>query len=113
MSSIVKGASKQHGRIVEEVERCINMLHVILDTLEAEIAFAQNLPSPGIPKGALTQMKEACAVLNSLTDSKVRLDKSAKLLADAMTPEEELEAVRSFIRGMDAKQRTTFLAGVQ
>ncbi len=110
--SITPGASRQHGRIVEEVERCIRMLHTILDTLEAELTFAMGLKNPGLPKGCLTQMKEAVACLNSLTDSKVRLDKSAKLMADSMTSEEETEAVRSFVRGMSDKERAAFLGSL-
>ena len=77
--------------------------------VEAEVNEVMRMKSPGVPKGSLTQLKEIGSLLGSLIDAKIRLDKSSKALAEAMTPEQELEAVRSYIRGMKPRDRMTFL----
>ncbi len=95
--------------IREEIDHGIRILSRLREVLEAEINSVLNGPSPGVPKGALTQMKEISSTLNSLADAKVRLEKSAKLMADAMSAEDEESAVRSWIRALDKKKRQTFL----
>jgi hypothetical protein len=97
--------------IRDEIDQTIRILIRLRQVLEGEINEVLNSAHPGVPKGALTQLKEIASCLNSLTDAKVRLDRSAKTMADAMSVEDELEAVRAYVRAMDPRKRMTFLDG--
>lgn len=57
----------------------------------------------------LQKIKDLGAAFNSATDSKVRLDKTAKDRAKEMTEEDEKEAVREWIRSREARYRGEFL----
>lgn len=95
--------------IREELDASIQILVRLRQVLETEINEVLNSAKPGVPKGALTQMAQIARCLDSLVDSKVRLDKNAKAMADAMSAEDEESAVRSWIRALDRRKRMSFL----
>jgi hypothetical protein len=95
--------------IRDEIDATITILTRLRQVLEGEVNEVLNSKHPGVPKGALTQLKEIASCLNSLTDAKVRLDRSAKTIADAMSAEDEEAAVRAYIRAMEPRRRMAFL----
>jgi len=109
MSLAAAGASASYTRLMAEVERSIRIISSMLDVLETDLNEGLKGNQAVIPRGVMTQLKEATACLNSLTDAKVRLDKSAKVLSDALTPEQEEEACRSYVRAMAPGKRLRFI----
>lgn len=93
----------------DEIDRVLRILSAMRECIEADLNHGLNLKEPGIPKGTLTQLKEISSIFNSLCDAKVRLDKTAKQLAESMSAEEELAAVRAYIRALEPRQRQKFL----
>lgn len=113
MSNVVlssMGLGSKAIRMNEEVERLLRMTAWLRECLEADLASALGTATKkGVDSKTMTQWKELCATFKQLAEAKVLLDKNAKVLADAMSPEDELAAVESFIRAMEPKAADKFL----
>lgn len=82
------------------------------ECLEAELAAetaAANGKAAMVGGRVLDKWTQLVGAFDKLASAKVRLDKSSKALADSMTPEEETEAVRAYIRSLDPRKRQAFL----
>ncbi len=105
------GLGDRAVRIGDEVDRLLRIVSALRQVVEAEVNANLSGPNPGIMKGTLTQVKDLTSAMNSLVDSKIRLDKTAKQLAENMTPDDEEAAVRTWVRALDPKKRVSFLQG--
>ena len=105
------GLGDRAVRIGDEVDRLLRIVSALRQVVEGEVSQNLSGPNPGIMKGTLTQLRDLTSCMNSLVDSKIRLDKTAKSLAEAMTPEDEEKAVRSWVRSLDPKKSIAFLNG--
>lgn len=107
------GIGSKAIRCAEEVERLLRITAWLRECLEAELS-VHTATTSGKPAvvggGVLDKWSQLVSAFDKLASAKVRLDKASAALADAMTPEEELEAVRAFIRAMDSTKRKNFLA---
>jgi hypothetical protein len=120
MASVgIDGTVRTRGTIRERNERVVRLkeeLNLILQLVvhsresldnELDSEFAQKKLS--IDEKFLRKLKELTACYNSLTDARIRLDKSERSLEKEMTPAEERETVRAFIRSMEINERSEFL----
>lgn len=100
-------------RATEEVERLLRMTAWLRECLEVELAAEASLAKdkPAKIGGAvLDKWTQLVTAFDKLSNAMVRLEKAAKQIADDMTPEQEMEAVRAFIRALDPVKRRNFLA---
>lgn len=115
----IDGTVRTRGTIRERNERVVRLkeeLNLILQLVvhsresldnELDSEFAQKKLS--IDEKFLRKLKELTACYNSLTDARIRLDKSERSLEKEMTPAEERETVRAFVRSMELNERSEFL----
>lgn len=108
----VAGIGSKAIRVGEEFDRLLRITAWLRECLEAELAaeasLAKDKPAK-IGQGILDKWSSLVTQFDKLTGSKVRLDKSAKALVEEMTPDEELEAVRAYVRSLEPKKREKFL----
>lgn len=103
-------------RIADEIDKYLGVASWMRECLENEMHQALGVdpkdPKPpkfGINKEVVAKWKDCVAAFNALSDAKVRLDKNAKAMADNMSPEEEKEAVRAYVRSLPPSERVVFL----
>lgn len=96
-------------RLKEELNRILALVVHSRESLENELdsEFAQKKYS--IDNNFLKKLKELTACYGTLTDARIRLDKSEKALEREMTPEEEEAAVREYIMEKSTDDRRLFL----
>lgn len=104
------GMGNKAIRIADEVERTIRLVSWLRVCIETSMGSALGTrEQKGVDNASLKQLKEVVTMLNHLSEAKVRLDKSAKQMAEEMTHEEELEAVRAFVRALEPTERLSFI----
>lgn len=57
----------------------------------------------------MSKLKDLAQIFDRLTSARIQLDKAERALEAEMTPYQELQAVRSFIREMKGSERAEFL----
>lgn len=102
-------------RIADEIQRNLNLAAWLREALENELDASpltkNGPPRAGIDAKTVTKWRDVVKVIEALTACKIRLDASAKKMAEAMSPEEELEAVRSYVRSLEPSVAREFLKG--
>jgi hypothetical protein len=102
-------------RIADEVQKNLNIAAWLREALENELGASFGVgkdgspPKCGVDNKAVQKWRDVVKEMEALTVAKIRLDKNAKQMADQMSPEEELEAVRSYIRSLEPTLRSEFL----
>lgn len=96
-------------RLEDELQNMVKLVAMQLDTLKKSITGGFAYKQEAISLSDLKALKELTAAMNSLTDSKIRLDKTAKDRAEKMTPEEERAAVYAYLRALPHTDRGEFL----
>lgn len=113
MSVVLAAAGIGSGnvKLLDEFEATFRVLSWIRSVLEAELADAKTPKGQVVIDSSILKKWETLVnTLDTLSAAKVRYDKNAKAVADKMTPEQELEVVRGYLRAMDAKKRERFLS---
>jgi hypothetical protein len=110
----LKEVARKEG-VGERSERAIrlkNELNLILElvvnareSLQNEFTTEISKKQYSVDKAYLTKLKELTACFNSLTDSRIRLDKAEKAMEKEMTPQEEKEAVCAFVASLHNEER--------
>lgn len=105
----VRERSARVIRLKEELNKILELVVHSRESLENELGseFAQKKLS--IDKAFLLKLKELTACYNSLTASRIALDKSEKAMEKEMTPAEEVDAVITFIASLDNQERGNVL----
>lgn len=102
-------------RIADEVQANLNLAAWLRVSLENEMGAQFGVgkdgspPKCGVDGKVVQKWRDVVKAFEALTACKVKLDTSAKKLAETMTPEEELAAVRAYVRSLEGVQRGTFL----
>lgn len=100
------GIGDRNIRIAEECDRLLRLIAWCRECLEGEIAAALGTREKhSVDKGTLSKLKEIALSFEKLADSKIRLDKSQRSMANDMTPAEEMAAVRSYLRSLGPTER--------
>lgn len=108
----VPGVRERSARVIRLKEELNLILELVVHSREAlnnELSseFAQKKLS--IDKEFLSKLKDLSACYNTLSASRIQLDKSERSLEKEMTPAEEKGAVRDFILALSGYERGAFL----
>lgn len=95
-------------RLVDELQANINIAAWMRDALQNEMNDQFGVdkatgapPKVGIDHKLVKTWRDVVAALEALTAAKIKLDASAKKMAESMTAEEELAAVRAYLRSLE------------
>jgi hypothetical protein len=105
------GLGSRNVKLADEFEHAFRSLAWMRECLEQELAYDLK-KSDGqhvIDNATLSKWSSFVKTLDVLAAAKVRYDKNAQAHADSMTPAEELEAVRSYVRALEPRLRLKFL----
>jgi hypothetical protein len=110
LSAASKSAlEKRVVRLGDELDEMIKIVSFQRESLSNELHDGLAYKQLGADMLVLKKTKELSAVFNSITDAKIRFDKSMKQLADTMTPEEERDAVKQYIKSLGRAERGDLL----
>lgn len=94
----------------EELEAMLKLLRFqrekVEQTMFSGLGYKQDT---GIDKDSIVAAKELSLGYSRLTEAQIKLNKSMKELADTLTPEEQIDAVRQFLRQMEPGKLADFL----
>lgn len=99
-------------RLEDELERMIKLVSMQRTALENQLFGGLAYKQQAADASGIRMLKDLTAAYNSLTDSKVRLEKTAKDRASKMTPDEEKEAVITYLKALPAGERTSLIQRV-
>ncbi len=98
------------ARIADEVQKNLNIAAWLRECLENEMNEAVGTAGrKGVDPKTILKWRDVVKAMEALTVCKIKLDTSAKKMAENMSPEEELEAVRSYVRSLEASIAYQFL----
>ena|SRR4026208_1519310 len=102
-------------KLKDELDSALKLVQVVRKALEDEISsdWDRGIKKLHIDREFLTKLKELTSSFNSLTESKIRLDKAEKQIEKDMTPDEEREAVRRYLMDMGYGELRMFVAAVK
>lgn len=105
--------SKQVVRLQDELDAMIKMTAHQRKSLEHEMlhTYDGHKKEYADPK-ILAKLNSLSKTADLLVTAKIRLDKSLRQMAENMTPEEELEAVRTYIKSLEPKPRVNLLTSL-
>jgi hypothetical protein len=104
-------------RIADEVQKNLNIAAWLRESLEngmgASFGVGKNGEAPkcGVDTKLVQAWRDVVKAMEALTACKIKLDKNAKTMAEQMTPDQELEAVRDYVRALEPSVRGLFLRG--
>lgn len=96
-------------RLEDELDRMIKLVSMQRRALENEMFSGMAYKEMAVQEKGVKVLKDLTAACNSLTDSKVRLEKTAKDRAAKMTPEEEQQAVLVYLKSVTNADRAALL----
>lgn len=97
-------ATDRNQRIVRlkaELDAAIELVSHARASLSNEMQTEWAQKQLSVDDKFLRKLKEMTASFNSLTESKIRLDKAERAMEEDMTPEEEILAVIRYLRDVD------------
>lgn len=88
-------------RLKNELDAAIELVSQARETLSLEMSGSVRVwKTQGVESAFLKKLQQLTASFNSLTESKMRLDKAEKQMEADMTPGEEAEAVLAYLRDL-------------
>lgn len=84
-------------RLKDELQNTIELVTHARESLTNELSSEWAQKKLSVDDKFLKKLKELTASFNSLTESKIRLDKAEKAIEEDMTPAEEQEAVMRYL----------------
>lgn len=99
-------------RLQDELDGLLRMASFQRKALETEMMDGMGYKQMATSAGVLDKFKSLAMTTEKLVDVKIRLDKSLKLMAEKMTPEEERAAVMAYLKTLDLTARKEFLKDI-
>jgi hypothetical protein len=97
-------------RIADEVQANLNVAAWLRECLENSMQTSMGTRDKhGVDQKTVQSWRDVVKAMEALTACKIKLDKNAKQMAATMTPAEELEAVKAYIRSLDSTTRGQFI----
>lgn len=84
-------------KLKEELDRTIALIVHARESLENELDTEWAQKKLAVDKAFVAKLKELTASFNSLTESKIRLDKAERAIEAELTATEEREAVKQYL----------------
>lgn len=100
-------------RLKEELDAAIRLVVHARESLENELSSEWAQKKLAIDKTFVSKLRELTASFNSLTESKIRLDKAERAMEQDLSPEEEREAVKGYLMDMTPGELRTLVAEVR
>lgn len=100
-------------RLKDELDAAIALVVHARESLENELDSEWAQKKLSVDKAFLAKLKELTASFNSLTESKIRLDKAEKAMENDMTPEEEFEAVKQYLADLKPSELRAMVADIR
>lgn len=97
-------------RLKSELDAAIEIVAHARESLSNEMQSEWAQKKLSVDDKFLKKLKEMTAAFNSLTESKIRLDKAERLMEQDMTPEEEQETVVRFLAELDDRTQRQILS---
>lgn len=91
-------------RLKEELDRTIKLVVHARESLDNELDSEWAQKKLSVDAAFLKKLAALTASFNSLTESKIRLDKAEKAMERDLTAEEEREAVVGYLLGLKAQE---------
>jgi recombinational DNA repair ATPase RecF len=91
-------------RLKEELDAAIALVVHARESLENELDSEWAQKKLSVDASFLKKLSQLTASFNSLTESKIRLDKAEKAMERDLTPEEEREAVVGYLVGLKPQE---------
>ena len=88
-------------KLKDELDRAIKLVVHTRECLENELDSEWAQKKLGIDQAFVKKLQVLTTAFNSLTESKIRLDKAEKAIEREMTPEEDREAVLGYLISLD------------
>lgn len=96
-------------RLKDELNKVLDLVVHSRQALENELSGGIAQKAQFIDKVFVSKLKDLSSCYNTLTDSRIRLDKAEASLEKDMTPEDEKRAVTEYIMAMNGRERGIFL----
>lgn len=103
---------ERNARVIRMKDELIKMLDLVTrcrESVEAEVSTGIAAEMKFVDADFLKRIKELSVIFNNMTDARIRLDKAERAIENDLTPSEEYEAVRMYVRALDPKERGQFL----
>jgi hypothetical protein len=98
--STVAGKNEVFVKLKDELDKTIKLVVHARESLDNELDNEWAQKKLSVDKAFLAKLKELTSSFNSLTESKIRLDKAEKAIEAELTPAEEREAVKRYLMDM-------------
>jgi uncharacterized protein YdcH (DUF465 family) len=109
---MIPARNKVIVRLKNELDAAIELVSHTRESLTNELDTEWAKKKLSVDTGFLKKLQQMTASFNSLTESKMRLDKAEKQMEADMTPDEEAEAVLAYLRAMEPAELVRFLKRV-
>ena len=106
---MTKQKNERVVRLKDELNKVLDLVVHSRQALENELSGGIAQKAQFIDKVFVSKLKDLSSCYNTLTDSRIRLDKAEASLEKDMTPEDEKRAVTEYIMAMNARERGIFL----
>jgi uncharacterized protein YdcH (DUF465 family) len=94
------GKNEVFVKLKDELDKTIKLVVHARESLDNELDSEWAQKKLSVDKAFLAKLKELTSSFNSLTESKIRLDKAEKAIEAELTPAEEREAVKRYLMDM-------------
>lgn len=94
-------ANQVFVQLKTELDRTIKLVVHARESLDNELDSEWAQKKLSVDEKFLKKLKELTASFNSLTESKIRLDKAEKAIERELTPAEEREAVKHYLMELE------------
>lgn len=98
--SCMAGKNEVFVKLKDELDKTIKLVVHARESLDNELDSEWAQKKLSVDKAFLAKLKELTSSFNSLTESKIRLDKAEKAIEAELTPAEEREAVKRYLMDM-------------
>jgi len=96
-------------RLVDELNSMLKLLTFQREALQKSLFSEFGYRQEAVDLKTVQASKELTLAYTRMVEAQIKLDKALKSLADQMTPEEEKETVRKYIRAMTPFDRGRFM----
>jgi len=97
---LMAGKNEVFVKLKDELDKTIKLVVHARESLDNELDSEWAQKKLSVDKAFLAKLKELTSSFNSLTESKIRLDKAEKAIEAELTPAEEREAVKRYLMDM-------------
>lgn len=97
------------ARVMDELEEMLKLCRFQREALKNECADAFGYKQLAADLKTVQKTEKLALAYTRLTDAQIKLNKHLKEVAEIMTPEEELDAVRKYIQAMPQLERGLLL----